>query len=360
MKALRIRSMLMGAGVLLGAMGAGAKTTDAVNVSYQWKKDAKAYYRWTEMTDMAMSSDAGMTSKTQNGRVSTVTWLVQEVDAAGVATIKMTYNAAAMTAQFQRTAEPMKWDSLVPATTDETSPVAMIFGHLIGESITFTVDAHGVVSKVTGIDELGKKLKKAAVDTPGAGTFVNGIQTAYTETQMKANLERVLSGLPPAAVKVNDTWSDEFSLPYAQLGSLKLVRTHTLASVEGTKITIGTDVKIALAEPKEGDPAKAMFAMMSPELKTGTGKGTRLMEAGKGFPDDSKLELTMDLAMSGGGMKMNSATTMTFHLERLEQLPPGAVIPGETPIPQVPVPPAPRPAAPIPTGDVNLTPKQNK
>ncbi len=359
MKALGLRSLLMGAGVLLGLSGAAASASDTMTPAYQWKKDTKLFYRWTETTDVTMSSDAGMTSKTQNGRISTVTWAVQDVDATGVAKIKMTYNASALTTQLPKATDIMKWDSLSPATTDATSPLAMIFSNVVGESITFTVDGRGNVGKVEGVTELGKKLRQAAVDTPGGGTFVNGIQAVYTESQMKTNLERVLSGNPEKPVKVGDTWADEFTLPNAQLGSFKLARMHTLESTDAVKAKVTTDIKVSLNQPKDGDPAKGMFDMMRPELKTGEGKGSRLLNLEKGCPEESKVTLNIDFSMSGAGMKMSNATVMMFLLERLEQLPPGAMIPGETP-PPAPAPTVPPKPAQPPAGDLNLTPTPKK
>ncbi|MGE3107522.1 MAG: DUF6263 family protein [Phycisphaerales bacterium] len=345
----------VGAGALV-ALSAGA-LADNSNVAYAWKKDAKLYYRWTEGTGVNMKADAGMESVTQNGRVSTVTWDIKDVDAAGLATVKMTYNGFSMSVQLPRTTEPLKWDSLVPATTDASNPMAMIFGHLIGESITFKVDARGMVHSVEGMEDLAKKLRQVAVDTPGAGTFVNGIEVTFTANQMKANLERVLSGNPEKKVAPGDSWTDEFTLPNAQLGSFNLARTHTLDSMSSEAATISTSVVVTLNEPKADDPKRAMFSMMSPELKKGTGTGLRTINLTDGCPQQSTLTLLTEIAMSGGGMKLTNASTWEFKLERLTQLPPQAVIPGETPIP---VPPSPPKTTPPVEGDSNLTPHPKK
>lgn len=359
MIALGIRSALVYAGALVGVLSSASFATDTSNVAYQWKKGTKIYYRWTEMLDQAMSAGPGMDSKTQNGRVSTVTWDVKEVTPEGVAKITMTYNGFAVVSQLQRVPEPMKWDSLAPASSDATSPLAMIFSHVVGQSINFTVDARGNVSKVEGMEDLAKKLRQAAVDTPGAGTFVNGIQVGYTADQMKANIERVLSGNPEKAVKADDTWTDSVNIPYPQFGSFKLERTHKLESLDATKAKIGVAIKVTLNEPKEGDPAKAMFAMMSPKVNDGKGSATRTINLEKGYPEESKLSMNVpiEMTMSAQNMTVKNNLTTTIVLERLEQLPPGAVIPGETP----PLTPPTPPKATPPSGDaVNLTPNSKK
>ncbi|MBC7773684.1 MAG: hypothetical protein H7210_14420 [Pyrinomonadaceae bacterium] len=320
---------------MVGLLAAPAVAQNATPAMYTWTKGDQQFFRWTEQTKGKLAGSPGMESETTSARVSTVTWDVTDVKD-GIATIKVTYNGISLETQMPK-GPVAKYDSLSPQGSD--SPVlTSVFGPIVGESFTFMVDGKGNVSKVEGMKAVTAKLKEKAKDVQGSSTYLNELNNSMSDERIKKNLERVISGGSDTAVKVGDTWSDSLELPLPQptLGSMKTERQMTLKSIDAGVATIGFAIKISHIEPKEGDPAKAMFDMVKPKMDNATGTGERIInEKGQIVKSAFTLNVPIDITMPGQDMKIKNTMNMMLSLEKLDKAPVASV-------PQAP------PAAPAP------------
>ena len=118
----------------------------------------------------------------------------------------------------------------------EGGPVAEVFDKIIGGTIRYLVSAENKVLKVDGIKELFDRVESAPDDPAanpaggrrnraaarGGAAMLRGM---YNEEVFKQMIE--MSGAPPKAVRVGETWSDSRDVAAPTVGRLLVITTNT-------------------------------------------------------------------------------------------------------------------------------------
>ena len=118
----------------------------------------------------------------------------------------------------------------------EGGPVADVFDKMIGGTIRYLVSPENKVLKVDGIKELFDRLESAPDDpgaNPAAGRRNRGaarggaamLRGVYNEEVFKQMIE--LSGAPPKAVRVGETWNQTRDVAVPTIGKLLVTMTNT-------------------------------------------------------------------------------------------------------------------------------------
>jgi Family of unknown function (DUF6263) len=167
---------------------------------------------------------------------------------------------------------------------------------------TFTVELDGdlKVTKISGVAELVKKLGE---DNPLLKQVLSGM---LNDNLMKKSVEDVFRCGPDKAVKVDDTWKRDESIPLGPLGDMSMKLEFKLAkSKDGTEeITYGGEAKYGA--PKEAAAGGGLpFTIAKADLKTEKFVGSMVFDSKAGRTKEAKIE-------------MHLAGTMTVKVGELE------------------------------------------
>jgi hypothetical protein len=120
----------------------------------------------------------------------------------------------------------LDYDSTKKSATGKPSPLAGIFGKIVGSKIRFFLDATNGVERIEGVDEMMSRLQAGA--TPADLAPLKSIYTeGYFKQLMQAN-----QYMPSKAVQPGDTWPVQIEVPVGMMGNLVLNYDFTLKSWE--------------------------------------------------------------------------------------------------------------------------------
>jgi hypothetical protein len=120
----------------------------------------------------------------------------------------------------------LDYDSGKKATTNNVSPVADMFGKIVGSKIRFFLDVSNEVTRIEGVDDLVNRLTTGATAealAPLKSMFSEG----YFKQMMSAN-----QFLPRQAVQPGDTWPVQMEIPMATMGTMVMAYDVTLQGWE--------------------------------------------------------------------------------------------------------------------------------
>jgi hypothetical protein len=232
------------------------------------------------------------------------TWDVQEVDAEGNATIKVTQDAVRMESHGPG-GEQVVYDS-TSASGEEAGGIAAVFGALVGRSYTVKVSPTGDVLAVSGI---GKAMAGMAEQVGGAGSQMGPALTGpgVGEEAVKASIQEHFDFYPPGPVRIGDSWERRAELP--GFGETGMTTTYKLKKRRGGTAVIAVEAEI------EGEAIEMPFGGGSIEI-SGTREGTLEVEESSGCV--SKGEVTHEFAASmSGGAQSGKASGVVTQITRL-------------------------------------------
>ena len=120
----------------------------------------------------------------------------------------------------------LDYDSTEKSSVDKASPVAGMFGKIVGSKVRFFLDASNEVERMEGVDELVNRLSSGAQADELAllkGMYSEG----YFKQMMSAN-----RFMPPKAVQPGDTWPVQFEFSMGQIGTMVVDYNFTFQSWE--------------------------------------------------------------------------------------------------------------------------------
>jgi hypothetical protein len=164
---------------------------------------------------------------------------------------------------------------------------------LRGSTFTVELDADLKVTKVTGVAEMVKKLGE---DNPLLKQVLEGM---LNENLLKKGIEDVFRCGPDKAVKLNDTWKRDETLPLGPLGEMAMKLDFKLAnSKDGTEqVTYSGEAKYG--PPKEANGGGALpFTVSKANLKTDKFAGTMTFDSKAGRLKESKVEMNLSGTMT--------------------------------------------------------------
>ncbi len=245
------------------------------------------------------------------------TWEVTNVDAAGDATIEVTYDRLALTQE--QNGEKRAYDS---ASGEEPPDFFKGVDLLVGKSFQVVLAPDGSVKSLTGLEEM---LRQVA-DEMGLGkgetdAFYESLLGGFGDQAMTEQFGAFFPPYPHKPLKVGSAWDSDVTLKV--FFPLNVHTTYTVQSWQGNQVTLKMASTIKTNPSKTTTPPNSPFAVRY-EI-TGTQEGTSLIDLTTGMlthsevnqhlegkvllldpqhPEDTQNAMTMPLTME-------STTTVT-------------------------------------------------
>lgn len=184
--------------------------------------------------------------------------------------------------------------------------MANIFGSMIGQSFSMTVDKAGNVTEVTGMEAIfTNMIKSMGLDTiPGGEQSIAGFKEQFSDEQFKKNFGESFNILPKKEVKIGDTWDITTSSDMMGI-EMNSKNTYTLKEVKDN-IAVVDLVSDFNADKKEGEEGMKM---------DGTQTGTLKIDITTGMTIESNVTQTINSSQKMMGqevpMKINGTVKIT-------------------------------------------------
>ncbi|MDB5036025.1 MAG: hypothetical protein JWQ98_3266 [Chlorobi bacterium] len=200
-------------------------------------------------------------------------YAVEDVDAAGNATVRVTYDSAAFSQTTDSTVSYHSGD-----TTSEIPPAAAAYISIVGHGFGVKIAPGGRVMEVIG----GDALRQAIIDRmSGSNKFLSGVidqnlRTMFSDSALKLSIGQMLAFYPPKPVAVGDSWTSK-----GDIGGgfpMTLENEYTLKSRGNGVAVVELKSKI---EPT-ATPAAADVSPISYDI-TGAQKGTMEIDERSGW-----------------------------------------------------------------------------
>jgi len=226
---------------------------------------------YKQVTKMEMATKMQMGDKPMDMTMKAemeASMLVENVDAAGVQTVKTAYTATRM-----KMGGPMamEYDSSKPA--DANNPMGKMMGAMIDKSVTLKIGPDGQIKDVTS----------------------EGNNQALI-AQMKNSLIELTGWVPKHPVSIGDSWTSKMDMSAM------------------TKMPMAMDMKYTLVSRKDGVAQIKMDGTMSGKME-GTVKGTVGIDEKTGWPMSHDMDMNVKMVGQGQApgieMKMEMSQTTT-------------------------------------------------
>jgi hypothetical protein len=304
--------------LLASAAPALAQTTP---LRYQWKQGDVLSYRAVVKTTTTSSGAPTGPATFEQTLSQTLKLTVAAVDPEGTATIRQSIEAVNL-----KVVSPMgtvEYDS-ARALGENPDPrvlsMAKTVGGMVGEAISVTMTATGVVRRIDGAPRIMEKLIDNLPRDPMAGGLAQNIKSMLSDEALRSSLEQSFSRMPDQAVKVGDTWTSEQTVGADAIGKVIGTSTFTLKAIEGTGDAAVARIAVRLALRQENTPAAGASAIMKLDPKSeGTGEVVFNIARGRIETNSMRTDMPSTVTMRGpdGGtvtMQNQTRTAMTMDI----------------------------------------------
>lgn len=174
----------------------------------------------------------------------TYTFKVDDVDAQGNATISVHYDAVRFHAKTP--SGVVDYDPTKPATGPVPVMVTALVS-LVGQSYSVTVNPHGTVTQVAGVQKMLDNVLSHLTISEGVLRFAveKTIRQQLSEANLKQSLGDVFAPFPDHPVAIGESWSR--TTPVTMGFPMNVETTYTLQSRDNGIATISVAGKVATA-----------------------------------------------------------------------------------------------------------------
>lgn len=223
------------------------------------------------------------------------TLATEDVDADGLATIKVSYDS--VTFKHQSAMGTVEYDSAAPAPP-QLHPMVKGFAALSGQSFTMKITPTGKVTQVSGLDAMVNSIIKK-LDVPDGNAKAateKSIRSQFGEDAIKESMETLLAIYPDKAVNVGDSWSRKVTVTRG----LPITSENTFTLKDASNGAIALDVKGKLSTNPDAAPLDMGQLKVSYNL-TGDQTGTMTLNADTGWVKSAQFVQKL-----GGDMKRDA------------------------------------------------------
>lgn len=179
------------------------------------------------------------------------TFLVEDVDARGTATLNVTYDSIQVI--HDDSDQRKVYNSTLPSTFD--SPIAYPYSAMIGLGFRIKIGPTGDVGEITGLDELRRQVlsKLAPEDSSKRDAITNSLKQLFSFESVREVVLQLIPPYPPNAVSVGDTWKRVIQVagkvPMTLKAEYKLARQDAQSAVVEEESSIGNNNNVRLLDP---------------------------------------------------------------------------------------------------------------
>ena len=282
----------------LTVTGIGAAAAQSIELRWKLEPGTELVYRVSVETETELPQGMGTVTMRME---TTQRWSVQEVDGDGNAVVRATTGRVRMSMSG-----PMGTMSVDSA--DETGSGSPLDGisAMAGTSYSVVMDPRGALVGMSGIDEMLEELR-AQIANPAVHATLDQM---VSEEALRAQWEQGVGALPAEAVSVGSTWDNTFRWPIPQAGSMTVVTSHEVESIDEGLVVIGVSGTMSLAD------GAAASSPIPVRFGDATIMGTSRFDAGRGLLLGSEATTAIEMSMAMGGREagITMASTMTLEL----------------------------------------------
>lgn len=235
---------------------------------------------------------------------------VEDVDAEGIATVKVTYDRVHYSMTNSNPMVPnVTYDSKTDA--DDANPMAAAFSGLVNQTVTMKQSPTGEVMEVSGVDGMMDNMieKMGSILSPSEAEEMRAeLKKSYSEEALKESFEMTNAFYPKRQVKVGDSWEAAYEMNPSQ--PMKVNSTYTLDAVTDDEIVLKVDGTIAAANNSMESGGMTIEYSMD-----GTQGGTVTINRESGMPVRSELKQDVKAEMKMMGMNVPMTIKSTVVVE---------------------------------------------
>jgi hypothetical protein len=228
---------------------------------------------------------------------------------------------AAVSVEINGPMGKIAYDSTKPPP-DDSDPrmqsMAKTFGALVGEALSVTVAANGVVRRIDGTQRIIDKIVKDLPRDPMSGGMAQNVKQMLSEDALRTSIEQSFSRLPEGPVKPGDTWTSQQTLGADAIGKITGTSTFTLKAIEGSGDAAVARIGVTLALQQDTPPGSSSMSM---KLGNAKGEGELLFNIARGRVERNTMRTAMPSTITMRGpdgqsitMQNDTKTTMTMEL----------------------------------------------
>ena len=318
---MKLRHLLIPLVFLLVALSVTPAVAQTTPLRYQWKQgDVLTYRTVVKTTSNSTGAPSGPATFEQT-LSQTLKLTVAAVDLEGTATIRQSIEAVNL-----KVVSPMgtvEYDSARTLGADADPRVVSMsktVGGMVGEAISVTMTATGVVRRIDGAVRIMDKLINNLPRDPMAGGLAQNIKSMLSDEALRSSLEQSFSRMPDQPVKLGDTWTSEQTVGADAIGKVVGRSTFTLKAIEGTGDAAVARIAVRLALRQENVPTAGASTIMKLDPKSeGTGEVVFNLARGRIDTNSMRTEMSSTITMRGpdGGtvtMQNQNRTAMTMDI----------------------------------------------
>ena len=275
------------------ATGAGG------DIELAWKFEAGTGLVYRLSTDVETELPEGMGTLTVEMDF-TVHWYVLEVDSAGDATVRVTVERVRMNVDG-----PMGTMSADSANEARSGSSLGAIRAIAGIRYSVVLDPHGTIVRIFGVEEAREMLRKTA--DPSIQAMVGQLLSEETLRQWAQGGQK----LPEGPVGVGFAWETTDEVSASPFGSMTVVSSHEVESVDGDIAVIGSAANLS--------PNSFPSAMSGIPVRVGqmVSASTSRFDTRRGLLVDSRSTTTVQVIAEAGRENGVIDTSTTLRVELL-------------------------------------------
>ncbi len=206
------------------------KSEEALTLKFSPEVSKKYEVSMNYEQDMSMGAMGDM----QNTVVMNYDLLIKEKDSDGNFIILTTFKKMGFDTKSPQGNISYSSDSKTESNDMASAMIGKIFGGMIGQSFSMTVNKNGEVTELKGMEAIfNNMIKNMGLDTvPGGMQAVAGFRNQFSDEQFKKNFGESFNILPSKEVKVGDTWAIDNNNNMMGF-EMKTKNTYTLKEIKG-------------------------------------------------------------------------------------------------------------------------------
>jgi len=305
------RSLILALALIAALFGAAADAAQQVTLKWKFEEGQDLVFRMTMTNETEMPNGMGV-AVVEN--IITSRWQVQEVNAAGDATVYVSTDRVRMSMQGPMGNMEMDSASEEPAT----DPVGKIVSALAGTGYTVVFDAAGKPKEIRGLEEMRARLTEGSPQTSNP-MFAQLLEQTASEDGIKNMLQQGFAAFPDHAVGPGDSWTANFDMTLPMMGIMSNTTVMTLDRIEerdGSRIAVikTTGTMEMIMDEGADNPLAGMM-----ELGAMDSVGTTEWDVDRGRFAGMTSTTTMEMNMTAGGQAMSIMTIMNMKMELIEE-----------------------------------------
>jgi hypothetical protein len=300
----------------LVVLSVGIPAQEPPTLRYRWTQGETLLYRTTQQTVTAVSGMPGAgDAQLEQTVTQDVRMVVENVDAAGTATIRNIIDALVM--EMTSPMGTIGFDSARPAKAGDPASEAMgqMLSKFIGQSFTTVLLPTGRLEKVEGFAAMMEKMAGTTPQDPGMAAAMKGL---FSEESVRNMMSLSFGSFPDRPLKTGDTWVNQSTMSMPVTSPVTTSITMTMKGLEGSGdarvARIGTALSMKQDPSAPAAPNPLGFAM---QIGDSSGDGELIFDVSKGrlLRTTTRLAMPMTMAADGAGMNMKMLVKSTTTME---------------------------------------------